>query len=65
MLAACWKRSNSGATPSETSAVSDGIAEIAECGTDNWCRMEVKGYKGWLRRDDFWGTYPDEVFEGN
>jgi SH3-like domain-containing protein len=41
------------------------VAEIAECGTDNWCRMEVKGYKGWLRRDDFWGTYPDEVFEGD
>ncbi len=41
------------------------VAEIAECGTDNWCRMEIKGYKGWLRRDDFWGTYPDEVFDAN
>lgn len=41
------------------------VAEIAECGTDNWCRIEVKGYQGWLRRDDFWGTYPDEVFEGD
>jgi SH3-like domain-containing protein len=41
------------------------VAEIAECGTDNWCRVEVKGYKGWLRRDDFWGTYPDEVFDAD
>jgi SH3-like domain-containing protein len=41
------------------------VAEIAECGTDNWCRMEIKGYKGWLRRDDFWGTYPDEVFDAD
>jgi SH3-like domain-containing protein len=41
------------------------VAQIAECGPDNWCRMAVKGYKGWLRRDDFWGTYPDEVFEGD
>ena len=41
------------------------VAEIAECGTDNWCRMEVKGYQGWLRRDDFWGTYPDEVFDAD
>jgi SH3-like domain-containing protein len=41
------------------------VAQIAECGTDNWCRIEVKGYKGWLRRDDFWGTYPDEVFEAD
>lgn len=41
------------------------VAKIAQCGTDNWCRMEVKGYKGWLRRDDFWGTYPDEVFDAD
>lgn len=41
------------------------VARIAECGTDNWCRVEVKGYKGWLRRNDFWGTYPDEAFEGD
>lgn len=41
------------------------VAHIEECGTDNWCRVDVKGYTGWLRRDDFWGTYPDETFEGN
>ena len=41
------------------------VAHIEECGTDNWCRIEVKGYKGWLRRDDFFGTYPEEAFESD
>jgi len=41
------------------------VARIAQCQNDNWCRVEVQGYKGWLRRDDFYGTYPDEAFESN
>jgi SH3-like domain-containing protein len=39
------------------------VARIEQCQNDNWCRIEVQGYKGWLRRDDFYGTYPDEAFE--
>ena len=41
------------------------VARIEQCQNDNWCRVEVQGYKGWLRRDDFYGTYPDEAFESN
>jgi len=26
-----------------------------------WCRVEVDGIKGWLRKVEFWGVYPDEV----
>jgi SH3-like domain-containing protein len=26
-----------------------------------WCRIEVKGYEGWLLRTEFWGVFPDEV----
>ena len=25
-----------------------------------WCRIDADGYRGWLKRDEFWGTYPDE-----
>jgi len=25
-----------------------------------WCEVEAKGFKGWLRRDEFYGVYPDE-----
>lgn len=41
------------------------IAHIEECRSDDWCRLEVQGYKGWLTRDGFWGAYPDEAFEND
>jgi SH3-like domain-containing protein len=28
-----------------------------------WCRVEVERHRGWLRRGDMWGVYPDEVIE--
>jgi SH3-like domain-containing protein len=28
-----------------------------------WCRIEVEDYRGWLKRDEFWGAYPDEKVE--
>ncbi len=41
------------------------VARISECRSDNWCRLEVQGYRGWLSRDEFWGAYPDEAFEND
>ncbi len=38
------------------------IARILECG-EIWCRLEVQGYKGWLRKDEIWGVYPTEIIE--
>src|SRR5262244_195685 len=35
------------------------IGRLLECDAA-WCRIDVAGYRGWLRRDEFWGTYPDE-----
>ena len=26
-----------------------------------WCRVRIDGHEGWLRRDEFWGAYPDET----
>lgn len=28
-----------------------------------WCQAEIDGFKGWLRKVEFWGAYPDEVIE--
>jgi SH3-like domain-containing protein len=28
-----------------------------------WCEVEVAGYRGWLRRDWFWGTDPGEAVQ--
>jgi SH3-like domain-containing protein len=40
------------------------IAKLLECpkGTA-WCRVEIDGVRGWLRRDEFWGVYEGEVIE--
>ncbi|HXS39245.1 MAG TPA: SH3 domain-containing protein [Stellaceae bacterium] len=36
------------------------IARLLEC-RNAWCRIEADSIKGWLRRDEIWGVYPDEV----
>ncbi len=40
------------------------VGTILEClGSSGWCRVEIGGHKGWLRRVDFWGVYPTETVE--
>ncbi|MBM3546040.1 MAG: hypothetical protein FJX54_03740 [Alphaproteobacteria bacterium] len=36
------------------------VGRLLEC-RETWCRAEIGGYKGWLKRSEFWGAYPDEV----
>ena len=38
------------------------IAAVEDC-NDDWCRIEVRNYRGWLKRGDFWGVYPDEIID--
>ena len=38
------------------------LPELLKCAGD-WCRVEVQGYKGWLKRDQFYGVYPTEKVE--
>jgi SH3-like domain-containing protein len=54
-------------TPSETAPavaeVDPGvIGRIEEC-KDDWCKLEVKGYEGWLKRAEIWGVNPTENFK--
>ncbi|AIB13175.1 hypothetical protein ABAZ39_14515 [Azospirillum argentinense] len=28
-----------------------------------WCEVDLKGYRGWMSRGEFWGAYKDETFE--
>jgi SH3-like domain-containing protein len=38
------------------------IGRLRTCdGGSKWCQVQVGGYKGYLRRDQFWGLLPDEV----
>jgi SH3-like domain-containing protein len=36
------------------------IGRLFDC-EENWCRIEIEGRRGWLQRDDFWGTQPGEI----
>jgi len=50
-------------TAAPTAKVMPGVvAQILRC-DGTWCRVNADGYKGWLRRDEFYGTYPAEKVE--
>ncbi len=37
------------------------FGRLKECPKNGgWCRVEVAGFDGWLRRGDFWGAYNSE-----
>jgi SH3-like domain-containing protein len=38
------------------------IAKLLEC-SEAWCRVETAGIKGWLKRGEFWGVYPNETVQ--
>ena len=38
------------------------IAKLLEC-NPAWCRIEANGVAGWLKRDEIWGVYPQEVVQ--
>ena len=35
------------------------LGRLLEC-RKLWCRIEVSGHRGWMRRAQFWGAYSDE-----
>jgi SH3-like domain-containing protein len=38
------------------------VGELKQCPeASGWCKVFVGGYKGWLRRVEFWGVYPREI----
>jgi SH3-like domain-containing protein len=38
------------------------VGLLLEC-RDAWCRIETAGTRGWLRRPEIWGVYPDEAVQ--
>ncbi len=38
------------------------VGTVREC-NGQWCRMDVKGVRGWIKQSDLWGVYPGEVFD--
>jgi SH3-like domain-containing protein len=40
------------------------IGRILSCPADSsWCRVEIDGFRGWMRKIEFWGVQPGEVIE--
>jgi SH3-like domain-containing protein len=37
------------------------VVRLLSC-SPGWCRIEVKGHKGWVERDFLWGLYRAELF---
>lgn len=38
------------------------FGRIEKC-QGEWCRIEIAGITGWLKRFEFWGVFPDEILE--
>ena len=36
--------------------------QLVSCAKD-WCKLKFNGIKGYLRKSDFWGAYPGEIFD--
>ncbi len=36
------------------------VGKLLECRND-WCRLDVSGYRGWIKRRFLWGVYPNEI----
>jgi len=40
------------------------FGELIECGKkDKLCKVRFSNLEGWIKRDSFWGIYPDETVE--
>ncbi|MDD3370245.1 MAG: SH3 domain-containing protein [Alphaproteobacteria bacterium] len=38
------------------------VGQIVSC-ERIWCKVKFDGMKGYLRKTDFWGAYPEEIFD--
>jgi SH3-like domain-containing protein len=38
------------------------VGQLVSCKVA-WCKVKFSGIKGYLRKTDFWGAYPNEVFD--
>ena len=58
-------RTKAGAKSPSIARVEKGvIGKLISCpGTEGWCRVEIDGFKGWLRRVEFWGVHRREVLK--
>lgn len=40
------------------------IGRVLSCPRDrDWCKVEIAGMRGWMRRSEMWGVYRDEAID--
>tara|TARA_B110000014_G_C19601277_1_gene318659 strand:+ start:27 stop:530 length:504 start_codon:yes stop_codon:yes gene_type:complete len=38
------------------------IIKLSKC-VNNWCRIKIDKHKGWIKKDNIWGVFDNEVFD--
>ncbi|WP_211115655.1 SH3 domain-containing protein [Arenibaculum pallidiluteum] len=56
-------RRSPGATAAVVARVEPGVMGTLRKCQDQWCEVDLEGYRGWLNRAEFWGVYPDEAVD--
>jgi SH3-like domain-containing protein len=56
------RREPSATSPAVAHLEANVIGKLLKC-AGAWCRVEFKGFEGWIERDNLWGVYPDETVE--
>jgi SH3-like domain-containing protein len=56
-------RREPGAEASAVATVDPGVVGRLRSCSGDWCEVEIGGQRGWLARQEFWGTYPAETLE--
>ena len=56
-------RREPGAESAVVATVEAGVVGRLRSCSDDWCEVEIGGQRGWLARQEFWGTYPAEAIE--
>lgn len=48
--------------PAVARAEPKAVGRLLSC-KKSWCRVDIQGRRGWLRRRAFWGVYPTETIK--
>jgi SH3-like domain-containing protein len=56
-------RREPGPQSSALATVEPGVVGTLRSCSGDWCEVEIGGSRGWLARQEFWGTYPAEAID--
>ncbi len=58
------RRKPSGDAKPVATAEANVVGKLLACPEkSDWCRLRLGAFEGWMRRNAFWGVYPDEIIQ--